>query len=97
MYIVLSETIHLFRINNWAREGGARHLLPSNWAYQWTYPLRFPLIRKVRQIAEHPNYLLFIYKSANTIGTNHDELIIIQPVQRLHVEANDLKKSRKIL
>lgn len=42
------------------------------------YPLRFPLIRKVRQIAKHLNYLLFIYKSANSIGTaNHDKLIII--------------------
>lgn len=40
--------------------------------------LRFPLIRKVRQIAEHSNYSLFIYKSANSIGTaNHDELINI--------------------
>lgn len=40
--------------------------------------LRFPLIRKVRQIAEHSNYSLFIYKSANSIGTaNHDEIINI--------------------
>lgn len=55
--------------------------------------LRFPLIRKVRQIAEHSNYSLFIYKSANSIGTaNHDELINIIIIA---CRANDTKRKTK--
>lgn len=57
--------------------------------------LRFPLIRKVRQIAEHSNYSLFIYKSANSIGTaNHDELINIINII-IACRANDTKRKTK--